>query len=82
MSARVTVDGVPNEPVPAAVVDRLVAPILDLLGGIEPIDVAYLRIDSHGIRAKVAARNRRGRRLPDSWAHVALRIVPDDVEES
>lgn len=81
MSTRVVVDGVPNEPVPSAVVDRLVAPLLDLLGGFERGDVAYVRIDGHGIRAKVAARNKRGRRLPDSWAHVSVRIV-DDIEEA
>lgn len=77
---RVVVDGMPNEPVPANVVDRLVEPLLDLLGGVKREDVAYLRIDDRGIRAKVAARNKRGRRLPDSWAHVAIRIVPDDIE--
>lgn len=82
MTTRVTVDGVPNEPVPANVVDRLVAPLLDLLGGVSRDDVAYLRIDGRGIVAKVAARNKRGRRLPDSWAHVAVRIVPDDIEEA
>jgi hypothetical protein len=82
VSARVVVDGVPNEPVPSAVLDRLVEPILDLLGGIARGDVAYLRIDDRGIRAKVAARNKRGRRLPDSWAHVAIRVVDDREDES
>lgn len=81
MSARVTIDGVPNEPVSSLVLERLVEPILDLLGGVDVGDLAYLRIDRSGIKAKVAARNRRGRRLPDSWAHLAVRVVDDREEE-
>lgn len=82
MSARVMVDGVPNEPVPSDVVDRLLEPLLDLLGGIKRDDVAYLRIDSTGLRAKVIARTKRGRRLPDSWAHLSVRIVPSESDEA
>lgn len=81
MSARVVVDGVPNEPVPSAVLDRLLAPLLDLLGGIERADVAYVRVDDRGLVAKVAVRNKRGRRLPDSWAHIVVRAA-DDREEA
>ncbi len=76
----VVADGIPNEPIARSAVLRLVEPILDLLGGISADDVQYLRIDQSGIRAKVVVRNKRGRRLHESWAHVGVRIVPDDVE--
>jgi len=82
VSARVTVDGLPNEPVPATVVDRLLAPLLDLLGGIERKDVETLTVGARTIRAKVVVRNKRGRRLPRSWAHVEVTVVDDDEEPS
>lgn len=80
MSTRVVADGVPNEPVGRAQLVRLVEPILDLLGGIPADDVKSLRIDSTAVRATVVVRSKRGRRLVDSWAHLVVRIVPEDAD--
>lgn len=80
MSTRAVIDGIPNEPVSSALIDRLIEPLLDVLGGVERRDVASLTIGAHALRAKVAVRNKRGRRLPRSWAHIEVSIV-DDTEE-
>lgn len=78
MTTRVVVDGMPNEPVAQATIAALVTPILDLFGGLDPKDVASLHIDSKAVRAKVLVRNKRGRRLVDSWSHLVVRITPEE----
>lgn len=80
--ARVTVDGVPNEPVSREEFASLVDPLCDALG-VSSDDVVSLHVTPDAIRAKVVVRTRRGRRLSGSWAHlvrkVDLRTHEDDV---
>lgn len=79
MTARVVVDGVPNEPVEHVEFQRMITPILDALGGVSAGDVTSLTITPKEIRAKVAIRNKRGHRVHGSWAHLVRRV--DLVEE-
>lgn len=79
MVTRAVVDGLPNEPIAASTVERLTAGILGLLD-VDGKDVQSLTITARKIRAKVAVRNKRGRRLPGMWAHVEVSILEDDVE--
>lgn len=82
MTTRVTLDGVPNGPIPHAEVMAAVAPLLDLLGGVAVKDVLSLTVTPTEVRAKVAVRNRRGRRVLNAWAHVARKVdFPEDDEQ-
>lgn len=81
MTARVTVDGVPNEPVSHREFSAAIAPILALLGDLDPQDLVSLSVNAKEVRAKVTMRNRRGRRSHAGWAHVSRRVdFPVDEE--
>jgi hypothetical protein len=82
-TGRVTVDVARNEPLDFDAVASALKPLVELVG-IDYGDVIAVHIDPRkSIRFKVRTRNRRGRILPDSWAHVVVRIDldPDRVEE-
>lgn len=74
MSTRVTIDGVPNEAVAFSEFLKVIAPVLDLLGGIDAKDVVSLHIGPREVRAKVVMRTKRGHLVHGSWAHVARRV--------
>lgn len=82
MTTRVTLDGVPNEPLAHADWRTLVEPILVALGGLDVSDVESITLNGRKVSAKVAIRTKRGRRLVDSWAHVSRLVDYPDVEES
>lgn len=79
-SGRVTVDVARNEPLDADDVAALLKPLVELVG-VDFGDVLAVHIDPRkSVRLKVKARNRRGRLLPDSWAHVVVRVDWDGDE--
>lgn len=73
MTTRVTVEGVPNEAIGFAEFSKAIAPILDLLGGVEAKHVIALSITAREVRAKVVTRDKRGHRVA-GWAHIARRV--------
>ena len=78
---RVTIDGLRNEPMNADEVAAMIRPLVDAVG-LDVGDVASIHIDPRkAVRFKVRVRNRRGRSLPDSWAHVVVKIDDDDYED-
>lgn len=78
-TGRVTVDVARNTPLHPDEVAALLRPLVELVG-VDFGDVIGVAIDPRkSIRLKVRARNRRGRPMPDSWAHIVVRV--DDVEQ-
>lgn len=80
VTTHVVVDGVRNEPVARGDLVEALTPFLDLVG-VDLSDFTALHVTAKVIRVRVMVRNKRGRRLPDSWAHVVVRVLDDDVEE-
>lgn len=80
MSAKVVVDGLRNEPIARADLVECLTPFLDLMG-IDLADFESMHVSGTHVRLKVRVRNKRGRRLPDSWAHVVTRVLDDDIED-
>lgn len=80
MNARVTVEGVPNEPVSFVQFQTIIGPILASLGDLDAKDVVGLHITPKEIRAKVIVRDKRGRRVNGAWAHLVRHVDITDHE--
>lgn len=77
--SRVTAE-VSNDPVRFDQYEALVETVCDIFG-IAEADVVSVHLTSKAIRAKVAVRNKRGRRLPDSWAHLVRRVDYPEADD-
>lgn len=67
----------PAEPILRDQLDKLLAPILDLLGVDDAKDLLSVNVQHNVVTSRVMARTNRGKLLPDTVVRLSVRVVDE-----